>query len=65
MLISSTGGFTGSLGGLTPLGPTAVTVNGTIPTITGGSITALGMQFWFQGNQFGVVPLFLRPLGLL
>lgn len=65
MLISSTGGFTGSLGGLTPLGPTAVMVNGTIPTITGGSITALGMQFWFQGNQFGVVPLFLRPLGLL
>lgn len=64
VLVLPTGGFAGSLGGLTPFGPTAVTLNGTVPTITGGSITALGWEFWFQGNQFGVVPLFLRPLGL-
>lgn len=65
ILMSPTGGFSGSMSGLTPFGPAAITVNGTAPTITGGSLTALGWQFWFQGNQFGVVPLFLQPLGLI
>lgn len=65
MLISGTGAFSGSMGGLTPFGPTAIALNGTVPMITGGSVTALGWEFWFQGTQFGVVPLFLQPLGVL
>ncbi len=65
VLMSATGGFSGSFSGLTPFGPTAITMNGTVSSITGGSITALGWQFWFQGLQFGVVPLFLQPLGLI
>lgn len=64
ILMSPTGAFSGSMAGLTPFGPAAITANGTVPMITGGSITALGWQFWFQGTQFGVVPLFLQPLGL-
>lgn len=65
LLVSPTGGFTGSLNGPSPLGPVAITVNGTVPTVTGGSITALGWEFYFQGTQFGFIPRFLQPLGLI
>jgi hypothetical protein len=64
MLVSPTGGFVGSMSGPTPFGPAALTVNGTVPTVTGGLFTALGWEFYFQGTQFGFTPLFLRPLGL-
>lgn len=64
LFVSPTGVFTGSLNGPTPLGPVALTVNGTLPMVTGGSITALGWEFYFQGTQFGFTPLFLRPFGL-
>lgn len=65
LFVSPTGVFTGSLNGPTPLGPVAITVNGTVPTVTGGSITALGWEFYYQGNQFGFVPRFLQPLGVI
>ncbi|OBK28551.1 hypothetical protein A5634_20225 [Mycobacterium asiaticum] len=61
---SATGAFTASMSQLTPFGPQGISLNGTLPLqITGGSITALGWQFWFQGNRFGLEPLFLKPLG--
>lgn len=64
MLVSPTGGFVGSMSGPTPFGPAALTVNGTVPTVTGGSFTALGWEFYFQGTQFGFIPRFLQPFGL-
>ncbi|MHA7652244.1 PE family protein [Mycobacterium sp. ML4] len=65
VFVSPTGGFTGALYGPTPLGPTAISVSGPVPfMVTGGSVTALGWEFYFHGTQFGFVPLFLQPLGL-
>ncbi len=63
--ISPNGVFGASLGGLTPIGYAALSVNGALPGgITGGSLTALGLEFFFQGSQFGVIPQFgnLPPL---
>lgn len=65
LFVSPTGVFTGSLNGPTPLGPVAIAVNGTVPTVTGGSITALGWEFYFRGTQFGFVPRFLQPFGVI
>jgi hypothetical protein len=63
--ISPTGGFSAAIGGVSPLGPQGISVNGILPFfITGGSITSLGWEFAFQGNQFSITPVFLRPLGL-
>lgn len=59
------GGFGVSLGGLTPIGYQAISVNGTaLGQITGGSLTTFGLEFFFQGTQFGVIPQFgnLPPL---
>jgi hypothetical protein len=59
------GGFAATLGGLTPLGYQAISVTGTaLGQITGGSFTTFGLQFFFQGTQFGIIPLFgnLPPL---
>jgi hypothetical protein len=56
-----------SLSGLTPLGPEAVTLSGTTANgvfqITGGTFSTLGLEFYFQGTQFGFVPEFLEPFG--
>ncbi|WP_205877952.1 hypothetical protein [Mycobacterium camsae] len=53
------------MNGPTPLGPVAITVIGTVPTVVGGSITALGWEFHFRGTQFGFTPRFLQPLGVI
>ncbi|ORW33170.1 hypothetical protein AWB91_08515 [Mycobacterium paraense] len=53
------GGFGANLGGLTPVGYQAISVTGNaLGQITGGSFTTFGMEFFFQGSQFGVIPLF-------
>ncbi len=59
------GGFGATIGGLTPLGYQAISVNGTaLGQITGGSFTTFGLEFFFQGSQFGIIPQFgnLPPL---
>lgn len=59
------GGFGATIGGLTPLGYQAISVTGTaLGQITGGSFTTFGLQFFFQGSQFGIIPQFgnLPPL---
>ncbi len=58
-------GFGASLGGLTPLGYQAISVTGNaLGQITGGSFTTFGLEFFFQGTQFGIIPQFgnLPPL---
>lgn len=61
---SGGGQFWGSLSGLTPLGYQAVEVTGFFPLqVTGGSITAFGVQVSYQGGRFGFDPLFLKSFG--
>lgn len=59
------GGFGATLGGLTPVGYQAISVTGNaLGQITGGSFTTFGLEFFFQGTQFGIIPQFanLPPL---
>ncbi|WP_197518401.1 PE family protein [Mycobacterium sp. E3198] len=52
------GGFGATIGGLTPIGYQAISVTGTpLGQITGGSLTTFGLEFFFQGTQFGIIPL--------
>ncbi|SPM26697.1 PE family protein [Mycobacterium terramassiliense] len=52
-------GFGATIGGLTPVGYQAISVTGNaLGQITGGSFTTFGLEFFFQGTQFGVIPLF-------
>lgn len=58
-LVTATGGFATSV----YYGSDGVAVNGSLPWgITGGSITTMGLQFWFQDREFGINPLFLNAL---
>lgn len=51
-------GFGATLGGLTPVGYQAISVTGNaLGQITGGSFTTFGLEFFFQGTQFGIIPL--------
>jgi len=53
------GGFGASLGGLTPVGYQAISVTGNaMGQITGGSFTTFGLEFFFQGSQYGIIPQF-------
>jgi hypothetical protein len=64
-LVTPNGGFSTSFSSGSGFSTEGVALNGSVPLgITGGSITTNGMQFWFQGTQFGVTPLFLRSFGL-
>jgi hypothetical protein len=52
-------GFGASLGGLTPVGYQAISVTGNaLGQITSGSFTTFGLEFFFQGSQYGIIPQF-------